>query len=413
MLSYLHSFHAGNHADVLKHALLSLALARIREAKDKPFTYMDSHAAGGVYDLLSSDAEKTGEAKNGILKMFADPRLRQAAPEYIEAIEKLNAAVASSNDVSEGENQTELASCPRFYPGSHMIAASIMREYDKLILIELHSSEIERLKTNTRRDPRVSVHKRDGFEGISALTPPEIKRGLLLIDPSYEKPSDYHKTIETSLSVLKRWPGACVMIWYPLLAGEKDHGLFMSEKLRKSGAPDSFTMTFCPSSADESEGMRGSAMTVLNAPWKLREEAGKLAKALNAMDGSSQACLIRDHGSALGKTDDKTSAKDVRTDFAKAKTKAPKIPKASDILDTCNDASAEGAGKKRDSILVPRGGFRFRGTSESANQDSSRGKYSSERNYDRQKQDAKGRKDSPWNASRGRIAKKGSGRNPK
>ncbi len=169
MLSYRHGFHAGNNADVLKHLILCAVISYIRK-KDKPFTIIDTHAGGGIYRLNDAMAEKTGEAEDGIVRLLRNPgKLPDIVPEYFRIIEALN---------PDGKVNV--------YPGSPYIEQQLLRENDKGIFIELHPAEFDALRHNFGRDHRISLHKRDSFEGLDAIVPPPVRRGAVLMDPAYE-----------------------------------------------------------------------------------------------------------------------------------------------------------------------------------------------------------------------------------
>ncbi len=192
MLSYQHAYHAGNPADLMKHDALARLLVALTR-KPRGITYMETHAGRGLYDLTAPEALKTGEAALGILR--ADP---PPGP-YVDTL----AAVRAVHG-------------PDAYPGSPLIAQTLLRAQDRLHLMELHPAEHAALKT-ALKGPGVAIHKRDGFEGVLALSPPVPRKGLVLIDPSYEVKSDYEAVPQFVKTLLGRWPEAAVLIWYPLL----------------------------------------------------------------------------------------------------------------------------------------------------------------------------------------------------
>jgi 23S rRNA (adenine2030-N6)-methyltransferase len=157
-MNYRHAFHAGNHTEVFKHSALCLLLLELRK-KPKPFTALDTHAGAGMYDLLSPEAQKTGEARDGIGTIFREDV--PATSTYLEIIRKLN---------PDGL---------RYYPGSPTIVQSLLRKDDRLIACELREDDAVRLRSTFRRDKRVSVHRRDGYEAVSAFVPPATRRGLV------------------------------------------------------------------------------------------------------------------------------------------------------------------------------------------------------------------------------------------
>ncbi|WDT88045.1 23S rRNA (adenine(2030)-N(6))-methyltransferase RlmJ [Alteromonas sp. 009811495] len=253
MLSYQHAFHAGNHADVIKH-LCWLGVINSLKKKDKPFTLFDSHAGAGCYDFSDAMSSKNKEYETGISR-----------------IQNVHADSALLKDY--------LTLCGTFlthnnYPGSPAISAVAKREGDTLHAMELHPAEFEKLSTYLYRlkSANTHVHKRDGYEGLRALTPPKPNRGAILIDPPYERASEYSDVIKGVEQVLKRWKQAQIVIWYPLLsarAGAKQGASeVMVDKLAQTGLPCfKAEIKIAPSSEDV--GMYGSGVLVINPPWQL------------------------------------------------------------------------------------------------------------------------------------------------
>lgn len=252
MLSYQHAFHAGNHADILKHATLSQILLYL-EKKDKPFTYIDTHAGAGRYDLHDERAEKTGEANEGIAMLFA----RDDVPDFF--IPYLELCKRARDDESR-------------YPGSPEIARRLCRDCDAIILMELHPTEIENLRANMNGDKRIHIHYRDGFSGLSAICPPDPKRGIALIDPSYELAEDYTKAADALISVHQRWPVGMLVLWYPIVARRKDELFALKDKLQISGIPEILTAELLvDESNDEGFGLAGSGLLMVQPPWGIAE----------------------------------------------------------------------------------------------------------------------------------------------
>ena len=245
MLGYRHGFHAGNHADVLKHAVLVLLLDALKR-KETPFAYLETHAGAGRYDLRSEQAQKTGEFHGGIERLW-DIDAPAALARYLEAVRALN---------PDGRLL--------FYPGSPRIARYLIRSQDRMMLMELHTTEYPILKQEFAGDRQVAVHHRDGYEGLRGLLPPKEKRGLVLIDPSYEVASEYRQVVEAVVAAARRWSGGSFAVWYPLLsrtAGEGFKAQFRDAGLRKLLAAE-ITVR------QEGVGMFGSGMLVLNPPWQ-------------------------------------------------------------------------------------------------------------------------------------------------
>lgn len=200
MLSYRHGFHAGNFVDVHKHVTLMLLLEALKK-KDTPFCYIDTHAGAAVYDLQSEFAQKTREYETGISRLWELPDLPEPIAQYVAAVRKMNT----------GHGKTF-----RYYPGSPEIAHQLLRSQDRLILMELHNTEIPILREHFENDQQVSVHHRDGFEGLGGLVPPREKRGLVLIDPAYEIKGEFDRVVETVTSAWQKWPTGIYAIWYPV-----------------------------------------------------------------------------------------------------------------------------------------------------------------------------------------------------
>ncbi|MEN8260706.1 MAG: 23S rRNA (adenine(2030)-N(6))-methyltransferase RlmJ [Pseudomonadota bacterium] len=248
MLSYLHSFHAGNFADVHKHTLLSRVLAYMGE-KAAPYCYLETHAGRGVYDLSSAEARKTGEARKGINKVAARTDAPALIADYIRCVGALNERHGI-----------------RHYPGSPKLAQMLSRDRDRLILMEQHTREFPRLKANFRHDGRVAVHNREGYEGLYAMVPPAEKRGVVLIDPDYEVKQEYSDVVEHISRTQKKWPSGIYIVWYPLLPEAYHHRmlrLFERTGIRKILQCELWIRS------GAAHGMYGSGLMVINPPWTL------------------------------------------------------------------------------------------------------------------------------------------------
>ena len=289
MLSYRHAFHAGNHADILKHSMLMLILQSLQK-KDKPYTLIDTHAGAGIYTLDDERTVKTGEAAEGIVRL-------------------LRAAEAAPADVPE-ELLPYLKLCREYekqgkYPGSPEIMRNFLRPtagslvaaksgvakggakstatpaQDKLILLELHNTEIDVLRINMKRtadSSRIHIHHRDAYEAMSALVPPEPKRGLLLMDPSYEVDSDYINVMDSLREAHRRWTSGIICLWYPLLKRRQAETAELKAALADCAAktPSSFmTAELLVDSEENETGLYGSGMAVINPPWHLDDSMRK------------------------------------------------------------------------------------------------------------------------------------------
>jgi len=253
-VNYRHAYHAGNHTEVFKHAALIFVLERLME-KPQPFAVLDTHAGIGLYDLTSEQAQKTGEAEEGVARVADRPLV--TAPAYSSLIAQMNPDGLKT------------------YPGSPEIVRRLMRADDRLMAVELHPADFETLKARYRNDRRIATHHRDGYEAIRGLLPPEIKRGLVFIDPPFEK-TDEAERLGRALAVgLKRWPTGIFMAWYPIKDGR------IGEVLAKAaaGMPKVLRAEFFPYGAGESS-LPGSGLIVVNTPWKLDERLSALCAEL-------------------------------------------------------------------------------------------------------------------------------------
>ncbi len=279
MLSYRHSFHAGNHADVLKHITLSLVL-RYMQNKDKPLIYIDTHAGRGSYNLSCKEAQKTGEFHDGIEKLLNNKQIKTLIPDYYQCIKQLNSFDKSSEKQS-------ISPQIKFYPGSPLIAQMLLRSNDKMILMELHNNEVIDLKKIIckKNDLRVTIHHRDGFEGLIAITPPAIKRGVILIDPSYEIIDDYKKVVDTVAVVLKKWSNVTILVWYPHLLGSKNHTLFMHEKVRKISCKEILDVSMCiyEPQNENATGMYGSGIIIFNPTFGLKDQLQQILQLIHPL----------------------------------------------------------------------------------------------------------------------------------
>ncbi|MFZ2170615.1 MAG: 23S rRNA (adenine(2030)-N(6))-methyltransferase RlmJ [Methylococcaceae bacterium] len=249
MLSYRHSFHAGNFADVLKHIVLIEILDYLKK-KDKPFCCIDTHAGPGTYQLNGEYAQKNREFENGIGKLWQRDDLPDRVASYVDLIKRFN---------SSG-----LLSC---YPGSPAIAKQLLRNKDRLFLYELHSTEIELLSNAVNKDRRIKVFHADGLKHAIGLLPPGEHRGLTLIDPSYEIKSDYSLVVETLIAMYKRFATGTYALWYPVVERSRNQKL---EKAIQTSDIKNVQLFELGIGADTNRhGMTASGMIVINPPWTL------------------------------------------------------------------------------------------------------------------------------------------------
>lgn len=282
MLSYQHSYHAGNHADILKHFVLSYVLEYLNK-KEKPYTFFDTHSASGVFDLLDNKSLKTLEAQNGILKLINQNDLPQQLDVYLNVVK---------------ENLKN-----NIYFGSPKIEEFFVRQQDTLILSELHPTEFQNLKNNFHKTSKnVQIHNRNGWEMIKALTPPKTKRGAVLIDPSYEQKEDYEIAAKTISFINKKWSNGIILLWYPLLKYRQDDINLMIQSICNNvkennqnteivnlqlciADKDSHTEVELAENAEVNKIPRlyGSGMLVINAPYLLKENTEPIIKYLESI----------------------------------------------------------------------------------------------------------------------------------
>lgn len=242
MLSYQHIYHAGNPADVHKHALLC-ALLDYLTRKDKPLSYIETHAGRGLYDLASPEALKTGEAAGGVAALLG--RLRADHP-YRYRLSEVRARWGDSA-----------------YPGSPLLAALGLRDGDRLHLAELHPQEHAALYAALEGWP-VQIHRRDGFETALAITPPMPRRGLLLCDPSYEVKDDYTAIPRHFAAIARKWNVGVLVLWYPILQSAAHLPMLAALAAQH---PDHLRHEVRFPPVREGHRMVGSGMFVVNPPW--------------------------------------------------------------------------------------------------------------------------------------------------
>lgn len=251
MLSYRHGFHAGNHADVLKHAVLVHLLAYLVK-KEKPVWYIDTHAGAAGYALDEAWAQKNAEFETGISRLWP----RQDAPRLLDAYLAQVRALNPDGTL-------------RFYPGSAQIAMQLLREQDRLRLFELHSTESRGLKDHFANDsPRVLVQAGDGFDGLKSVLPPPSRRGIALIDPSYEDKRDYARARAALEDALRRFATGVYLLWYPIVQ-RKESAQFPDQLKRLQRKDWLHVALTVKAPAPDGFGLHGSGLFVLNPPWDL------------------------------------------------------------------------------------------------------------------------------------------------
>jgi 23S rRNA (adenine2030-N6)-methyltransferase len=263
MFSYRHAFHAGNHADVLKH-FIQVQLHKYMNQKDTAYTYIDTHAGAGVYALDSAQAVKSGEYIDGIARLWDRDDLPPALADYVGLVRTLNPSGKL-----------------RWYPGSPWVADAEARLEDRLRLFELHPADIKVLAENVRkleahhaeqgeraRGRRILVEHADGFHGLKALLPPPSRRALVLVDPPYEVKLDYKHVRDALEEALKRFPAGMYAVWYPVL--QRMESRQFADRLKRLPAKEwlHVTLSVAGPRAD-GNGLHSSGMFILNPPYTL------------------------------------------------------------------------------------------------------------------------------------------------
>lgn len=270
MLSYQHAYHAGNFADVLKHIVLCSVIDYMKQ-KDKPFYFHDTHAGRGMYPLSLIEMQKLREHESGIARLW--PLLRgeecMAKKQYAGLIPYATALKRYNTDGALTK-----------YPGSGLFAHALMRGEDQLVFSELHPAEFSSLQANTEYCHNVLVKKIDAWAGLRAALPPRQKRGVILIDPSYELKNEHQQVIDAVSDALKRFETGIYLIWYPII---KEDNLFkkLIRGIEQLSPPSLLRIEMCIADAEKKSGLIGSGMLVINAPWQLDKTMKELLPALD------------------------------------------------------------------------------------------------------------------------------------
>ncbi|GKT11825.1 MAG: 23S rRNA (adenine2030-N6)-methyltransferase [Thiomicrorhabdus sp.] len=273
MLSYLHSYHAGNFADVLKHTALIHTLDYLA-MKPKASFYLDTHSGPGIYQLSSDESQKNCEYKNGIALLWNESKLPEAVERYKEVIQVCNQLDGKSEALS-------------LYPGSPWIGSYLSRANDRLNLCELHPRESQTLQENFQSDRRIRIFPQDGFQKAIAAMPPKERRGLVLIDPPYEIKKDYDRVVEVLIACYKRFATGTYAIWYPVVKRQTIDK--MLKDLKTSGIRNIQVFELGLEKDTCERGMTSSGMIFINPPWTLwkamEESLPYLAKQLGGEQG--------------------------------------------------------------------------------------------------------------------------------
>ncbi len=272
MLAYRHAFHAGNHADVLKHTVLMLVL-RYMNQKDKPYRFVDTHAGAGGYSLEGRYAQKKGEYEQGVARLWDHAGLPEALAGYVALVRRFNAG-------------GKLAQ----YPGSPAIAQMTLRAQDQMRLFELHPTDHRILAAYLGEQRGVEVRHADGFDGLKGTLPPPSRRGVVLMDPSYEGHNDYGRVIATLRDAIARFAEGVYLVWYPQVG--KLEAAQLPKRL-EGVAPKGWLHVRLTVQQPDAQGfgLAGSGMFVINPPYTLHDELAAvlptLVDVLGQYDGAN------------------------------------------------------------------------------------------------------------------------------
>jgi 23S rRNA (adenine2030-N6)-methyltransferase len=267
-LNYRHAYHAGNFADVHKHALLARILIYLRE-KPAAFRVIDSHAGAGLYDLSGPEAQRSGEWHGGVERLLtastAGPARKLLAP-YREAIAALN----------DGGGLKR-------YPGSPALARAFLRPQDRMIACELEPHAASALARNLRSDGRIKIVAIDGWTALSAYLPPKERRGLVLIDPPFEQDNEFTQSANALAAAHRKWATGIYMLWYPIKGRTQPDAL--AKRLRRLAIPKLLRCELTVAPLSDPSRFNGSGLIVVNPPWTLEKELRALMPALAAALG--------------------------------------------------------------------------------------------------------------------------------
>jgi 23S rRNA (adenine2030-N6)-methyltransferase len=263
-MNYRHAFHAGSFADVFKHAILTRVLVHLR-AKTAPFRVIDIHAGAGLYDLASEESGRTGEWRDGIGRVF-DAALPAAASELLAPY---FAAVRSFNP--DG--------ALRHYPGSPLIVSRLLRPQDRLIACELEPAAAAALAHRLRAIRQAKAIEIDGWVALNAYVPPNERRGLVVLDPPYEKPDDFARLAAGLAAAFRKWPTGIYLAWYPIKGRDGPDAL--ARALKRGGIEKALRLEMMVAPPDADGRLAGSGLVVVNPPWRLQSETEIMLGALS------------------------------------------------------------------------------------------------------------------------------------
>ena len=267
-MNYRHIFHAGNFADLFKHAILCLITRHLRD-KPTPFYLLDTHAGIGRYDLRSEEAAKTGEFHRGIGRLLAAPQPPPELADYLAVVAALNGGGALSPETL------------RWYPGSPRILHAALRPQDRLVAVELHPADHDSLVDEFIGDPQVTIHRMDGYQALKAFLPPAERRGLVIVDPPFEQTDEFARLAEGLQQAHRRWATGIYALWYPIKSRrpvEQFHGDLVNSGIRRVLLAE---LMIRP--GDDPDGLNGCGLAIVNPPWRLKQQIEALLSFLSPL----------------------------------------------------------------------------------------------------------------------------------
>ena len=265
-MNYRHAYHAGNFADVIKHVVLTLTIELLKK-KDKPFRFIDTHAGCGLYDLMADEASRTSEWQNGIGRLVSAEQITASRAQsgtlrtYLDVIQQIN----GGDDL-------------RYYPGSPMIALSLLRHDDRMIVNELHPEDVETLRGNLSRRDNAKVMALDAWTFLKSTLPPPERRGLVLIDPPFEQPGEFERIVLGLTAATKRFANGIYLLWYPLK--HRDEVTRFKRRLRETGLRRVLAVEVFVAPFGRDAGLIGTGLIIHNPPYGLREELSNILPSL-------------------------------------------------------------------------------------------------------------------------------------
>ncbi|MEQ1696613.1 MAG: 23S rRNA (adenine(2030)-N(6))-methyltransferase RlmJ [Hyphomicrobiaceae bacterium] len=257
-MNYRHIYHAGNFADVVKHAALALIIDHLR-LKPAPFRVIDTHAGIGLYDLSAIEAEKTGEWRDGIGRLLSEPLPAPVA----ELLTPYLAAVMAENPGWQSGTNLPV------YPGSPVIARNMLRSGDALVVNELHPEDFESLRMTMARDKQTKVMNQDGWTALKGLLPPKERRGVILIDPPFEEPGELARLTQALTDAVRRFATGTFVLWYPI---KDQRPVFAFRRELVDGGFEKLLSVELLIKPTTGEGLAGCGLAILNPPYGLKEK---------------------------------------------------------------------------------------------------------------------------------------------